>query len=290
MRSDVSIKPVLMAALGVGLFSVLDAMMKVISSAYPLAQTTGMRFVAGSLVTTIYFIAVRGERPRLDQLWRAVPRALAALLAGTGFFLAINRLQLIDAITLTFLSPLFISLWGWILLKEPLRPQTLFAIILGLVGVIVIAEGQNSAGSHTFDLLGFAGAICCAAFYAFAMVMTRRQSTRDSLPTLLLLPSLIGSAVAIGPMVMVWQPVPLWHYGLLLCIGVAGAAAQLCLIWAYSRSKVGRLGLMDYTALIWGTFFGYVVFHETPSVSTLTGAALIIGACLPAFFSKPVTA
>ena len=46
---------------------------------------------------------------------------------------------------------------------------------------------------------------------------------------------------------------------------------------------MGRLGLMEYTGLIWAAVFGYFIFYEVPSASTLAGALLMVGACLPAF-------
>jgi drug/metabolite transporter (DMT)-like permease len=283
MRADTSIRPVLLAALGIALFAGLDAMMKVIAGAYPLAQATGMRYGAGAVTATIFYISAGGKWPSRDQILRSLPRTFANLAAGTCFFFAISRLPLVDAVAITFLSPLFLSLWGLILLGEPLKKATLAAILIGLAGVFVIARGQSLNAQHSFDVLGFLAAIGCAALYALSMVMTRSQSSRDALPTLVLLPSLGGALFSAAPMIWVWQPVPLWHFGLLAGVGAIGTGAYVCLAWAYTRSHVGRLGLMEYTGLLWAAVFGYCVFHEVPSAWTIAGAVLIVSACLPAF-------
>ena len=104
MRTDTSAKPVLIAALGVALFSVLDAMMKVITSTYPVAQSTGMRYCAGAIAATGFYLAVDGRWPSRDAILRSIPRAVANLIAGTCFFFALSRLSLVDT-CLLYTSP-----------------------------------------------------------------------------------------------------------------------------------------------------------------------------------------
>lgn len=283
MRSDTSVRPVVIAAVGVAFFSVLDAMMKVIASTYPLAQSTGMRYCAVAITATAFYVFASGEWPSREAIFRSIPRSIANLIAGACFFLAVSRLPLVDAITLTFLSPLFLALWGRIFLKEPLTKNMLAAMLVGLAGVFLIVRGQSAGVDHKFDPLGFGAAIATAALYALSMVITRGHSSKDSLPTLVLLPSVIGAVLAAPSMVLAWQPVSIWHYKLIACIGVFGTAGFICLAWAYSNSRVSRLGLLDYTGLIWALVLGYFFFYEVPSTWTLAGAFLIVGACMPAF-------
>ena len=162
----------------------------------------------------------------------------------------------------------------------------MFAIVVGLIGVFLIIHGQNIDIHHKFDPIGIGAGIATAALYALSMVITRDHSSKDSLPTLVLLPSVIGAMLAAPPMMLVWQPVSFWHYQLIAYIGVIGTAGYICLTWAYSNSKVGRLGLIDYTGLIWATLIGYFIFYEIPSIWTLAGATMIIGACIPTFLKK----
>ncbi len=283
MLVDTSTRPVLVAAIGVALFSALDAMMKVIASAYPLGQSTGMRYLAGACVALLYYAWLDGRMPTRDEVIRSIPRSLANLFGGATFFLAVSRLALTDAIAITFLSPAFLSFWGWLLLRESLKIGTFIAIGLGLTGVFVIANGQSFGPRRDFDPIGVAAAVACAASYALSMVLTRRQSGRDTLPTLVLLPSLIGAVISVPAMIVVWQPVAFWHYWIIACVGVLGTAGYICLSWAYAHSRVGRLGLMEYSGFLWAAAFGFVFFAEIPSAWTIAGALLIMAACLTAF-------
>lgn len=283
MRFDPSLRPVLAAALGVALFSGLDAMMKIIAGAYPLGQATGMRYVAGALVATAYYAFADGQIPTSGAIRRSLPRALANLAGGAFFFLALARLSLTDAVALTFLSPLFLAVWARILLREPLRPMILGAMAIGIVGVFVIARGQLTVRPQGLDPVGIAAALSCAASYALSMVLTRRQSREDGVPTLVLLPSLLGALVSAPFMLSSWQPPALFHLALLAIVGIAGTAGYLCLTWAYANARVARLGLLEYSGLLWAALFGYAIFSEIPPASTLIGTALILVACFPSF-------
>ena len=286
LKNETTIRPVLVAALGVTLFAVLDALMKIIATAYPIAQATGMRYVAGAIVAVGFYYSVERKLPVKAAVIRSLPRSLANLLAGACFFLAISRLPLVDAVTLSFLSPLFLSFWGWILLGETPKTSTVVAILIGLVGVALVAKGQVDSTTTGFDLLGFSAGIATPALYAVSMALTRKSSSKDSVPVLVLLPSVIGALMSAPLMIASWKSVEPWHYVVLLLVGGFGTAGYLCLTWAYSNARVERLGLLDYTGLLWGAFFGYLLFNETPSIWTLCGAALIVGACLPTFFKK----
>ncbi|WP_250208029.1 DMT family transporter [Curvibacter sp. CHRR-16] len=109
--------------------------------------------------------------------------------------------------------------------------------------------------------------------------MTRGHSSQDSLGTLVLLPYLVGALLTTPTMLLAWQPVPLEHVALLVGIGVVGTAGFACMAWAYSNAHVNRLGLLDYTGLVWALVWGYCFFAELPSLWTLAGAALIMAAC-----------
>lgn len=286
LNNEATIRPVLVATLGVTLFSVLDALMKIIATAYPVMQATGMRYMAGAIVAIGFYCFTERKLPNKDAVYRSFPRSLANLLAGICFFLAISRLPLLDAITLTFLSPLFLTLWGWLFLREIPKVNTIIAILIGLVGVVLFARGQAVNTVAGFNIIGFAAGIATPALYSISMVLTRSHSSKDSVPVLVLLPSIIGAFASAPLMISSWQSVAAWHYGILLFVGVFGTAGYLCLTWAYSNARVERLVLLDYTGLLWGALFGYLLFREVPSIWTICGAILIICACAPTFFKK----
>jgi drug/metabolite transporter (DMT)-like permease len=280
VRTEHSVRPLLMAGLGVFVLSCLDATMKVVSGAYPIAQVVGLRYAAGSLFAVLVYLAMRGGLPSADAIRRNLLRAVVVLCTATTFFTAIARLPLAQAIALTFMAPLLMALLGRLILREPIASRAMIGIGVGLLGVIVIAQGQGSESGRSFDPIGLASALACAFFYALSMVLMRQQSAKDSTITIVTLSNALAALLVLPLMAVQWQPVPVGDAIVFLAAGLLGTTGHLCLAWAYSRAHAGRLGILEYTAFVWGSALGFFFFGEIPTFWTLAGATLIILACL----------
>jgi drug/metabolite transporter (DMT)-like permease len=46
---------------------------------------------------------------------------------------------------------------------------------------------------------------------------------------------------------------------------------------AFARAEVSALAPFEYTALVWATLIGYVIWLDIPSTEVWTGAVIIIG-------------
>lgn len=280
VQTDASIRPVLMAGLGVAFLSLLDASMKAVVGSYPLSQSVALRYICGSLFAVIAYLAMGGRMPTLAATQRNAIRSAIMICTAICFFTAIARLPLVEAITLTFLSPLFMAVLGRLILGEPMPLRTMVGIGIGLAGVAVIAHGQEVGDGDSFDPLGILAALGCAFFYALSMVLTRKQTLYDSTITIVAL-SNVGAAIFAAPVALLqWQPMQPTHIGLVLLAGLLGTGGHLSLAWAYKRAQAARLGMLEYTAFLWSMILGWTIFHEVPSSWTLAGSALIIGACL----------
>ena len=67
---------------------------------------------------------------------------------------------------------------------------------------------------------------------------------------------------------------PLWPDG------APGALGQLSITQSLRYAPVSTIVPMDYSALIWATFFGIVIFGQYPGLSIWLGAPIIIGSGL----------
>ena len=60
---------------------------------------------------------------------------------------------------------------------------------------------------------------------------------------------------------------------------VKGVMVGLLLAWAYARAEAQRLAPVEYTALIWGALWGWLIFDEAVGPATLVGGVLIVAGC-----------
>lgn len=266
------------ALLAVLLFSGLDALVKATTFGTPLAMVVFLRYAAG-LIFSAGSATAQGQ---LRLGWPTVRRAFSRSLAGAAcavlFFGALKLLPLAQTVALTFTSPFFMVLISAAMIGDPITRRSLFAAAFGFCGVVVmLAEKLSSeAGSP----LGFAMALASAVAYALSMILSRRDTAHDSVPQMILVQNLINAAIAL-PFALYWyQPVPGETLVMFLAIGALGTGGNYAITWAYKHAPATLLGSFEFTALIWAVTFGMLFFAELPSLHTLLGAAIIVGACL----------
>jgi len=58
-------------------------------------------------------------------------------------------------------------------------------------------------------------------------------------------------------------------------MGALGSAGHYALIKAFQRTAAATVSPFSYTAMIWATLLGYLVFGDLPDRWTVTGAVVI---------------
>lgn len=273
--------PFVVAALGIFLLSAMDALIKGVAAAHPTAQIVFMRYACGLPWALLFFAFARPPAPSSEMVRAHVLRGVLVVITAFLFFYALATLPLAEAITLTFLSPLFLAVLAAIILKEPIPPAVLIAIVVGFVGMTVIVAGKVGGGQ--FDLvrvLGIGAAVSSALAYAANLVLLRKRAQTDPFGLIILFQNLFP-LIIIAPFAWaVWETPELRSWLIFLGIGGFGLAGHLCMAWAFRHANAGPLGVLEYTALIWSAGLGYLFFAEIPAWTTWAGAALIVAACL----------
>ncbi len=277
-------RAVLLAVLAEGLLTLMDACIKSLTPHYPTFQIAFMRFVMGSIFAIALFAWSRPSWPTRDAIRYNALRTILVVVTGLSFFFALGKLALAEAMALSFVSPLFMALFGVLLLGERFDAKMGIALAAGIAGMSVIVSGRLGTGGaiSTDTLLGAGAVLVSAMTYALAMVMLRARAQVDPLPTIVLFQN-AGPAILLAiPAFAVWQPPTVPHLALFLLIGALGVGGHTLLTNAFARAEAARLAPVHYVILVWGIFFGFVFFAEIPTFWTLAGAALIVVATLVA--------
>jgi S-adenosylmethionine uptake transporter len=61
---------------------------------------------------------------------------------------------------------------------------------------------------------------------------------------------------------------------------VLSTSGTLLYGWAYARGEASYLAVTEYSAFLWASALGWLVFREPVSSYTIAGALLIVGGCL----------
>ncbi len=245
------------AALAEGVLTLMDALIKTLTVRYPVLEIAFLRFVAGSVWAIVAFFLQAPEWPSRDTLRYNALRSMLAVGAATTFFYGLSVLPMAEAMALSFIAPVFIALFGVVLLKERFDPRLGIALAAGLVGMYIIVGGQLGSRPYSAEAwLGAVAVLVSSVFYALVIIILRSRANRDPLPTIVLMQNVIPAIVLAGPGIYVWKALnasDIWIFGL---IGLLGVGGHTLLAHAFRRAEAARLAPVHYMCWYGGQSMG----------------------------------
>ena len=234
------------------------------------------------------------------QLW-AIPVVMAWLAAGDGLgtirtarfgahlgrtavgltgmvfnFGAILLLPLAEATTLSFTVPIFATILGAVALRESVGRHRWGAVIIGFIGVLIVAR---PSGGH-FPLIGTAVGLTAAFFVAIIAILLRQLGKTESAGTTVFWFSLLSVPPLAIAYAFDFHPHDWTVWAMLLGTGLVGGVGQLALTGALRYAPVSTVVPMDYSSLVWATLYGWTFFSVLPTPYTWIGAPIIIASGL----------
>jgi S-adenosylmethionine uptake transporter len=197
------------------------------------------------------------------------------------FFWGIGRVPLAQAIALTFIAPLLSLLLASLFLGEQIGPRSVGGSFLAFAGVVVIVIGQASARAGPGVLLGTAAIIASALCYAINIVLMRHQALAARPLEINFFQALVVATIWAALVATIGIPrLPGNLTGWIIVASLMSSAGGLLFSWAYARAEASYLSVAEYSAFLWASALGWIVFHERVSLYTPAGAALIVAGCL----------
>ncbi|MEP3280617.1 MAG: DMT family transporter [Stappiaceae bacterium] len=285
------VPPQMLMILAIALLTGMDSMAKHLMATYPVWQVIFARYIVALVVLAPF--ALRLLPVRIDRYGLFMNFLRGGVMVATiyCFFKALALLPQVVATSVFFTTPLFLTIIAWAVLKEPLTRRIGFAVLTGFLGVLIILFGKLDHGVSVSDqthlFAGLAYGLAAAFGYAVAMVMVRTRSGQEPPMIMTMLQTIAAAVICSLPAASNWVPIPTSMLPHFLTIGLLGAAGMICLVTAFSSAHAAKLGIFEYTAFLWASFYGYVFFSELPHWTTGVGAVAIIFACYYASEKSP---
>jgi drug/metabolite transporter (DMT)-like permease len=260
-------------------FSVMSVLVKLAGRRLPTQEVVLARGVV-TLAMSWWALRRAGLSPWGNDKRRLVVRGVAGFGALSCYYYAVMHLPLADAVVLHFTNPVMTVLLAAAVLGERVRLRELGFILLGLAGVVLVAEPALLFGTAAGRLapLGVAAAIGGALFSAVAYVTVRRLAATDH-PLVVVFYFPLVAVPATLPMLAlgaVW-PTPL-EWLLLAGVGVSTQIAQVYMTRGLQLERTGRATAVNNLQVVLAYLWGMLLFAERPSALGMAGAALVVGA------------
>ncbi|MGP9822415.1 DMT family transporter [Salinarimonas sp. NSM] len=286
-----NLKGVAWATLGTGLFALIYVSGKLADGAAGAIQIMWLRYLGG-FVTVAAVLAFTGRpaswlstrQPALHAV-----RAACGAFGGVAAVYAAARMPVAEATAIGLLDGLLTVILGVVLLRERLRVGQVIGGVLCLIGALVAVTGEGAL-SGAVPVGPAAVALAGAALVACESILIKTLARAEKALTVLLYVNLYGSLILMVPALATWSPIALPMAGAFALLGPIAILAQTCNIFAFRRADAAVVGPVRYTWIVFGALYGSIFFAETPSPSTLAGAAAILvgGAVLAIARGAPV--
>jgi len=261
------------------LFDMQGVIIKFLGDRYPVQQLAAFRNLFG-LIPSILVLTLSREwhsRGRLLKIrqWRlGLLRGLFIAMAQFCFYLSITKMELATASTLTYISPVLITLLSIPILKHEVGLWRWLAVIVGFLGVVVIM-GPGTEIFTVYSLLPIGAALG----YSLSTVCVRLFDEHN--PTALLnmyasVGALVGALVIVTATGGYREVETLGDWALLLCMGLVGGFAVLALIIAYRLARPSSLSPYEYFGIPFAFVLGWLFFDEAPFAKLIPGVFLIV--------------
>ena len=252
-------------------FSLMDLIVKW-SEIYPLGQVLFFRGFFG--IIPLLFLIPRERFNNFYYTKRAglhFLRCASGLIALISIFIALRNLPLATVVSISFAAPIFTTILSIIFLSERVGLYRWLAVIVGFVGIIIITE----PGLSSLNIYYIYPIIFCLGL-SYVAIAIRQLSKTEPVWLISLNFSLLISIAGIITIPFGWIMPSFKDLFLLSSVGILGGVANLWLSQSYKFSEVSLVTPLKYLGLIFGIFFGYLIWNEIPSLKTLLGASLVI--------------
>lgn len=263
---------ILLICVGAACLSINDAIAKALTASYSPLQILFLRNLIALPIALLVAVAMggpgalRSRRPAAHLL-----RGLLWIGAAYLFFTSLMHLPLAEATALVFVAPLFITALSALFLAEAVGWRRWLAVIVGFIGVLIVVR-PGGAAFQPVALLP----VATAFLFALMMLSARWVDRRESVWTLLLY--LTGTGALLSGLLapFFWSPVRAEDLWLFVGIAVFGTAGVTLITQAFRIAPAALVAPFDYSALIWATALGWLIWNEVPDSATYLGAAVII--------------
>jgi drug/metabolite transporter (DMT)-like permease len=265
------------------LFSLMAVCVKWASTLYDAGELVFYRSLVGAL-----FIAglsrsrgwgLRTAVPAL-HFWRSVCGVIAQLL----WFYAIGGLPLATAMTLNYMSSVWMALFllgGAVLLGTARTDGRLVgAVLVGFAGVALVLRPTLDQQQLWYGLAGLASGLLGAMAYLQVTALGRAGE-----PEARIVFYFSVGGLTLGSLWMALQGVHTHTargVALLLAIGVLATAAQIMMTRAYRVGNTLSNASLQYLGIVFSFAFGVLLFADAVTWMALAGMALIVAAGLVA--------
>lgn len=227
----------------------------------------------------IGFLMARRSGIRVRRTGLMLVRSVLGFGAMCCFFTAARGLYIADLSLVQKLQPVLVALLARLLLgrAERVGPWVWLAVLLGFTGCVLLLAPDLKGGSW-WGLWALAATVLSAAAH---VAVRRLGGSEHPMAVVLwfhiLVLLLSGAALPlVEGRLLPRAPGPLLP--MLLSMGLAAAAGQALMTWAYKVDRAAVVAGASYVVILWAVLGDLVLYGRWPPLNGIAGGVLVVAA------------
>lgn len=195
-------------------------------------------------------------------------------------FYAVDHLAIADASMLNKLSPFFVLIFSYLILKENVTFYQVVCILIAFAGSLFVIKPSPALLQNPSSLIGMLGGMAAGLAYAFVRIASKKGVKG---PVIVAFFSGFSCLVTLPNLLLNYSSMTTPQVLFLLLAGLSAAGGQFAITAAYSYAPAREISIYDYTQIIFSTLLGLIFLQELPDLYSFIGYVIIIGASLVMF-------
>ena len=178
------------------------------------------------------------------------------------------------------MSPFFAIIASYFLLKEKVAPYQAVCVLLAFIGALFILRPGFDSMVTIPALIGLLGGLGAGIAYTMVRILGGHGVKG---PIIVFAFSLFSVLVTAPYLVFAYKPMSMQQFLCLMLAGIAAAGGQFSITAAYTHAPAKEISVFDYMQIVFSSLLGIFILHEMPTVFSVIGYVIIIGASIIMF-------
>lgn len=185
-----------------------------------------------------------------------------------------------NATVLSNLTPVVVTAFAWIFLKQRPRGLFLLAVAVALAGVWMMAVGRSGGGHLLNAPLGNAFSVSTALWYSLYILAISEGRKTEGASRLMFWSGVVGAPLVLSAALLLGEQIaPATAAGWAACLGlgVVHVLGQGSIAWGLGRLPTSNASVVVLVQPIVATYVAWLLFKEALGPVQAVGAAVALG-------------
>ena len=259
---------------GVFLFALNDALGKWLVADYGVGQLMMLRSIGAGLVLAPMILALRVSLVDAIQPALQALRVLFMAADTASFYYATRYMPLADVMTFYMAAPLIVTALSAPLLGEKVERFRWIAVLAGFAGVVIALRPSP-------HMIAWAAPLALFGATMFALGQTFTRKLRGAHWLQLTVWQFAGAGlIGAASVPFSWTRPSAFDLGLMALAGIVSMVCFILITRALALARAAVLAPLQYSAIVWATIMGWLVWRDGLTLPIVAGNAIIIGSGL----------